>query len=68
MFTWFAENAVTLIALAALLTAVGLAVRSLVKKKKTCSCGCTGDCATCGMGCCGGAPPQAKPSEGVQKQ
>jgi hypothetical protein len=49
MFAWIADNAVTIIAIAAVLAAVGIAVRSLVKSKKR--GGCTGNCASCGMGC-----------------
>ncbi|MBR0232243.1 MAG: FeoB-associated Cys-rich membrane protein [Clostridia bacterium] len=56
MFEWIADNAVTLIAAAAVLICAGLAVFSLVKSKKRrggCS-SCTGDCAACGMCCSGG--------------
>ena len=54
MFTWIAENAVTVIAAAVLLVVIGLAVFSLVRDKKKKTGGCTGNCAACGMGCsCG---------------
>ncbi|MBQ7669871.1 MAG: FeoB-associated Cys-rich membrane protein [Clostridia bacterium] len=53
MFAWIAENVTTVIALAGLFAVVGIAVFSIVKdkKKKQKSGGCTGNCATCGMGC-----------------
>ena len=51
MFAWIAENAVTILVTAVLLFAVGAAVFSLVKEKKSRSGGCTGNCASCGMGC-----------------
>lgn len=51
MFAWFADNAVTIIAIAAVLTVVGIAVFSLVRQKKNHKGGCTGNCASCGMGC-----------------
>ena len=51
MFERIAENAATIIAAAAVLIAVGLAVFSLVKQKKSKKGGCTGNCAACG-GCC----------------
>ena len=53
MFAWLAENAVTVIVIAVLLAAVGLAVFYLIKekRKKQKSGGCTGNCATCGMNC-----------------
>ncbi|MBO4276896.1 MAG: FeoB-associated Cys-rich membrane protein [Clostridia bacterium] len=50
MFEWIAANAVTIIALAAVLLAAGLAVRSVIKSRKR--GGCTGDCASCGACCC----------------
>ena len=49
MFAWLAENAVTVIVVAILLVIIGVAVFSVVKDKKTGKC--TGNCATCGMGC-----------------
>lgn len=51
MFAWIADNAVTIIAVIGVLLAVGLAVFSLVRSKKSHPNGCTGNCATCGMGC-----------------
>ena len=51
MFTWIAENAVTIIAIAVILLIIGLAVFSLRREKKRHSGGCTGNCAACGMGC-----------------
>ena len=51
MFAWIADNAVTVIAIAAILIVVGFAVFFLVKDRKRGSGGCTGNCATCGMGC-----------------
>ena len=55
MFEWIADNAVTLIAAAAVLICAGLAVFSLVKSKKRGGCSsCTGNCAACGMCCSGG--------------
>ena len=52
MLNWIAENLVTIAVAAVLLAAVAIAVFSLVKEKKHCSCGCTGNCASCGA-CCG---------------
>ena len=51
MFAWIAENAVTILVIAVLLFAVGAAVFSLVKEKRRRSGRCTGNCASCGMGC-----------------
>ncbi|MBQ9545204.1 MAG: FeoB-associated Cys-rich membrane protein [Clostridia bacterium] len=54
MLEWITQNFATLIALAAVLALVALAVFSLVKDKKRASGGCTGNCASCGLGCsCG---------------
>ena len=54
MAEWIADNAVTIIAIAVLLVVIGIAVFSLVRDKKRKSCGCSGNCAVCGMGssCC----------------
>lgn len=59
MLKWIAQNAVTIIAIAAVLAIVCLAVFSLVKGKKKSKCGCPGGCASCGMACpyCHGAEP-----------
>ena len=51
MATWIADNEVTIIAIAVLLIIIGIAVFSLVRDKKRKSGACTGNCATCGMGC-----------------
>ena len=51
MLQWIAENALTVIVIAAVLVMVGVAVFSLLKDKKNKKGGCTGNCATCGMGC-----------------
>ena len=51
MFAWFAENAVTVAALAGVLVLIGIAVFTLVREKKNKSGGCTGNCAACGMAC-----------------
>lgn len=51
MFAWIAENAVTIIVIAALLITVGIAVFCIVRDKKSNKGGCTGNCASCGM-CC----------------
>ena len=51
MFAWIAENAVTIIVTAVLLAVVGIAVFALIKEKKSKKGCCTGDCASCGMGC-----------------
>ncbi|MBQ7715457.1 MAG: FeoB-associated Cys-rich membrane protein [Clostridia bacterium] len=51
MFAWIADNVVTIAASAVLLLVVVFAVFVLVKDKKRGSGGCTGNCATCGMGC-----------------
>ena len=55
MFAWIAENALTLAVIAVILAVAGLAVFSLVRDKKKKKGGCTGNCATCGMGCSCGA-------------
>ena len=51
MFVWIANNAVTVVAVAVLLAVIGVAVFSIVRDKKKNKGGCTGNCATCGMGC-----------------
>ena len=51
MFEWIANNAVTVIAVVVILIVVGFAVFSLARDRKRGSGGCTGNCATCGMGC-----------------
>ena len=51
MIAWITENAVTLIAAAAVLALVAIAVFALVRERKRGSGGCTGNCASCGMGC-----------------
>ena len=51
MFAWIADNLVTVVTVAVLLVIAGAAVFSLVKDKKKKRGGCTGNCATCGMGC-----------------
>ena len=51
MLAWIADNAATIITIAAVLIAVGIAVFSLVRDKKSAKGGCTGNCASCG-GCC----------------
>ncbi|MBR6916637.1 MAG: FeoB-associated Cys-rich membrane protein [Clostridia bacterium] len=51
MFAWIAQNAVTIIAALSVLLIAGFAVFVLVRDKKRGSGGCTGNCATCGMGC-----------------
>ena len=51
MFAWIAENALTVAVISVILAAAGLAVFSLVRGKKKKKGGCTGNCATCAMGC-----------------
>ena len=51
MLTWITENAVTIITALVLGVAIGIAVFSLKKEIKNKAGGCTGNCATCGMGC-----------------
>ncbi|MBQ1847436.1 MAG: FeoB-associated Cys-rich membrane protein [Clostridia bacterium] len=51
MLAWIAGNAVTVVVIAVLLTVVAAAVFVLIKDKKNKKGGCTGNCATCGMGC-----------------
>ena len=51
MFAWIAENALTVAVISVILAAAGLAVFSLVRDKKKKKGGCTGNCATCAMGC-----------------
>ncbi len=51
MFAFIRDLAITMIAGAAVLIVTGLAVFSVVKEKKKKTGGCTGNCATCGMGC-----------------
>ena len=51
MFVWLADNAVTVITAAVILVLVGIAVAVLLTEKKNKKGGCTGNCATCGIGC-----------------
>ncbi|HCH27967.1 MAG TPA: FeoB-associated Cys-rich membrane protein [Ruminococcaceae bacterium] len=51
MFAWISNNIVTIISVCVVLALIGLAVFSLVRDKKKGSGGCTGNCATCRMGC-----------------
>ena len=51
MFTWIADNWVTIVTIAVIGIVIGIAVFSLVKEKKNTKGGCTGNCAACGMGC-----------------
>ncbi|MBP5289200.1 MAG: FeoB-associated Cys-rich membrane protein [Clostridia bacterium] len=51
MFAWIAENALTIITALVLGVAIGAAVFSLKREIKNKAGGCTGNCATCGMGC-----------------
>ncbi len=51
MFAWIAENAATIITVSVVLILVGISVFSLIRDKKRKKGGCTGNCATCGMGC-----------------
>ena len=51
MAQWFAQNSTTIVTIAVLLIAVGIAVFSLIREKKRPHGTCTGNCATCGMGC-----------------
>ena len=51
MFEWIANNAVTLAVIAVLLVIVGTAVFALIKEKKSKKGVCSGNCASCGMGC-----------------
>ena len=52
MFGWIAENAATVIALAAVLILIGGAVFSLARDRKKAG-PCTGNCATCRACSCG---------------
>ena len=61
MWTWIADNSVTIIALAAVLLILGAAILTLVHdhKKGVSSCGCS--CADCPMaGKCHGGSPAGK--------
>ncbi|MBO7400769.1 MAG: FeoB-associated Cys-rich membrane protein [Clostridia bacterium] len=51
MFAWIADNALTIATVAAVLLMLGFALYSVIKDKKNSKGGCTGNCATCGMGC-----------------
>lgn len=51
MLGWIADNAITIIAISIILIMIGIAVFSLMRDKKHKTGGCTGNCATCGMGC-----------------
>lgn len=53
MFAWLSENLLTVIVIAVLLIILGFALFSVIKDKKNHSGGCTGNCASCKMGCCG---------------
>ena len=50
MFSWIAENIVTVVAAAAVLLVCAFAVWTIAKDRKRGKT-CTGNCATCGMGC-----------------
>ena len=50
MFAWIADNAITIVTVIAVLIGIGAAVFSLVRDKKKGGV-CTGNCATCRMGC-----------------
>ena len=54
MFRWIADNAVTIAASAAVLGVIAAAVFALVRERRGRSGGCTGNCASCPMCCCGG--------------
>lgn len=51
MFAWIADNTAAIIAVSGVIVLVGAAVFSLVRDKKRNKGGCTGNCASCGMGC-----------------
>lgn len=51
MVALISDLVITIAAGAVVLAVTGLAVFSVVKEKKKKSGGCTGNCATCGMGC-----------------
>ncbi len=53
MFAWFAENLATILTILVLTAVIGIAVYSIAKDKRNKSGGCTGNCASCGMGCSG---------------
>ncbi len=54
MFEWIAGHTAAFIVIVVLLILVVLAVFSIVRNRKKGSGGCTGNCATCRMGCSGG--------------
>ena len=51
MFAWIEENALTIIVISVILILIAVAVFSLIREGKSKSSGCTGNYATCGMGC-----------------
>ena len=54
MFAWIADNAAVIAVVAVVVILIGAAVVSVVKDRVSGRGGCTGNCASCGMGCsCG---------------
>lgn len=51
MFAWLAEHGITILALTVVLALILVAVFSLLKERKRPTGGCTGNCASCRMGC-----------------
>ena len=51
MIAWIESNIVSIVAIVFVLIFVGIAIASLIRDKKNKKGGCTGNCATCGMGC-----------------
>ena len=51
MIAWITENAATILGIAAVLLLVGVALFSILRDRKNAKGECTGNCATCGMGC-----------------
>ncbi|MBQ8995995.1 MAG: FeoB-associated Cys-rich membrane protein [Oscillospiraceae bacterium] len=49
--TWIVQNAGTIVVGVLLIIITGLALRNVIKKKNTCSCGsCSGNCCGCVKG------------------
>ena len=51
MLAHIADNALTIIVIGIILLLVGIAIFTLVRDKKKHKDACTGNCASCGVGC-----------------
>ena len=61
MLSWISANLVNILLVAVIALAVALAVRGILRNKKTGACSCGGACAAC-QGCGRCAAPKADPA------